>query len=257
VSLTFDLDAEAGLTGQGAEWRDRLSALSDQRYGAGRGLARVLRSLDEHDLRATFYVPGATALRHPQAMAAILEHGHEVGHHGHEHLAGHRLTADAQREEIVLGTEALAGVTGARPVAYRSPAWELTAETLATLADEGFAVDSSLMEDDRPYALRVGGRRLLELPVHWVLDDVAHFQWTPGRPFRLSSTADVLELWAAELRCACREGRHVTYTMHPNVTGRGAVVALLDGLLEAIADAGVWACTHGQLAERLRSVGAL
>jgi peptidoglycan/xylan/chitin deacetylase (PgdA/CDA1 family) len=115
VSLTFDLDAEAGLTGQGAEWRDRLSALSDQRYGAGRGLARVLRSLDEHDLRATFYVPGATALRHPQAMAAILEQGHEVGHHGHEHLAGHRLTADAQREEIVLGTEALAGVTGARP----------------------------------------------------------------------------------------------------------------------------------------------
>jgi peptidoglycan/xylan/chitin deacetylase (PgdA/CDA1 family) len=257
VSLTFDLDAEAGLTGQGAEWRQRLTALSDQRFGVGRGLARVLRSLDEHGARATFYVPGSTAVRHPDAVAAITERGHEIGHHGHEHLPGHRLDAGAQREEIVRGLEALAGVTGVRPVGYRSPAWELTPETLTAIAGERFEFDSSLMEDDRPYALRVGDRRLLELPVHWTLDDVPHFQWTPGRPFVLASPSDVLELWVTELRYACRDGRHVTYTMHPNVTGRGPIIALLDGLLEAIAEVGAWVCTHGQLAERLRSTGAL
>jgi peptidoglycan/xylan/chitin deacetylase (PgdA/CDA1 family) len=257
VSLTFDLDAEAGLTGQGSEWQRRLTALSDQRFGVGRGLARVLHCLDEHGARATFYVPGATALRHPDAVALIVDHGHEIAHHGHEHLPGHLLPADSQRDEIVRGIEALESVTGVRPVGYRSPAWELTPETLEVVAQEGFEFDSSLMEDDRPYALRVGDRRLLELPVHWTLDDVPHFQWTPDRPFILASPRDVLELWLTELRSARQDGRHVTYTMHPNVSGRGTLIQLLDGLLAAMADVGAWICTHGQLSERLRSTGAL
>ena len=43
---------------------------------AGRGLERVLELLDHHGAAATFYVPGATAERHPDAVRRILAAGH-------------------------------------------------------------------------------------------------------------------------------------------------------------------------------------
>jgi peptidoglycan-N-acetylglucosamine deacetylase len=252
VSLTFDLDVESGLVGRRADWAHRLTPRSEQRFGADRGLGRALRSLGQVGAPATFYVPGSVALRHPKAIETILEHGHEVAHHGHDHLTPSLHDLDVQRDEIVRGSQALESVTGIRPIGYRAPAWELTPHTLAVIAEQGFAFDSSLMEDDRPYALGVGARRLIELPVHWMLDDVPHFQWSADRRAQISAPAQVLELWIAELRSACRDGRHLTYTMHPNVIGRGALVDVLDGLLAAVVGAGAWVCTHAQLVERLR-----
>ena len=42
VSLTFDVDAEAGWLGEGAEYARRLTILSEARYGVTRGVPRIL-----------------------------------------------------------------------------------------------------------------------------------------------------------------------------------------------------------------------
>lgn len=251
VSVTFDLDAETGLTGADPAAVSHLTALSDQRFGAGRGLERILDRLRAAGARATFYVPGMVVERHPAAVAAILEDGHELAHHGYAHLPAHRLDHDAQRREIELGVAALERVSGSRPWGYRSPAWELTAPTLELLGEHGFGYDSSLMEDDRPYLLVAGDRTLVELPVHWHLDDVPHFWWSPSRPIAIASTGGVLAAWSEHLRVAGTDGGHVTYTMHPNVTGRAAQCALLEGILAAAAEHDAWVATHGEVAELL------
>ena len=64
-------------------------------------------------------------------------------------------------------------LAGATLRGYRSPAWELSEHSLALLRDRNFLYDSSLMGDDRPYAL---GNGLVEIPVHWALDDYPYFQ---------------------------------------------------------------------------------
>ena len=46
------------------------------------------------------------------------------------------------------------------------------------LVEHGFAYDSSCMGDDRPYVEEHDGLRLLELPVHWSLDDWPRFGWS-------------------------------------------------------------------------------
>ena len=245
VSLTFDVDAESGWLQKGPEFERRLSTLSDARYGVVRGLPRILSLLDALEVPATFYIPGDTANRHAQALQGILAGGHEIGHHGHHHLASHTIDAETQRAEIVDGLAALREHLGVEPQGYRSPAWELTPDTFELLLEFGFAYDSSCMGDDRPYLERLGERTLFEFPVHWHLDDWPYLAWHPVTGGNLISPTSVKEMWLAEFEVAASEGRHITYTMHPEVSGRGLRTAMLNDLIVEMRErANVWFAPH-------------
>lgn len=249
VSLTFDVDAESSLIGKSPAYRSRLSSMSDARYGITRGVPRLLDLLREHEVLATFYVPGYTAELHPQAVEAILAAGHEVGHHGYLHLRPDQVDAATQREEIERGVQALVAATGSPPAGYRSPAWELTPETLALLHEYEFAYDSSAMGDDRPYLLETEGGRLLELPVHWSLDDVPYFAFSGEFPARFGEPDSMRSAWLAELASARRDRRHVTLTMHPEIIGRGYRAEQLRRLIEEIQSQGAaWFGRHCDVA---------
>src|SRR6478752_4462855 len=75
VSLTFDLDAEAGWIGTGRPYGRRLSALSEGRFGVVRGTPRLLDLLAQHQIQATFFVPGYTASLYPDTVRAIVAAG--------------------------------------------------------------------------------------------------------------------------------------------------------------------------------------
>ena len=240
LSITVDVDGAAGLPGGGAGYERRLSSWSERTYGLGAGLERILRVLDEFEARATFYVPGVTAVRHPDEVAAIAAR-HEIGHHGHTHRRPDLLDAAEQRAEVAAGVGALEQVTGAVPRGYRAPGWELTPDTLEAVVAAGLAWDSSLMGDDRPYAIEAAGRRLVELPVHWALDDAPHFAHT-------TDTAGLLATWIAELCAARREDRHTTITCHPEILGRAHRIDVLRRLLDAAAGQSIPCVTHGEAA---------
>jgi peptidoglycan/xylan/chitin deacetylase (PgdA/CDA1 family) len=205
-----------------------LSSVSECRYGIARGLPRILAVLDAFAARATFYVPGVIARSDPGVVRELIAAGHEVAHHGHEHLPTHTLDEAGERGELERGLAALQDL-GIRPLGYRSPAWELTPTTLRLLHEHDFAYDSSLMGDDRPYPLT---DRLLELPVHWSLDDVPYFAYHPTSGGRPTHPDTVLSIWRAEHDHAKAEDRHLTYTMHPDITGRPHRITLLQRLLD-------------------------
>ena len=129
VCLTFDVDAESGWLGQGVKFKDRLTTLSEGRYGVTRGLPRILALLGEFEITATFYVPGLTAELHPEVVPAILSAGHEIGHHGYRHCSSDGLSEQQQAEELDLATEVIRKASGIVPRGYRSPSWEMTPET--------------------------------------------------------------------------------------------------------------------------------
>lgn len=238
VSITVDVDGEAGLPDGGRGFEHRLTSRSERTYGIACGLPRILALLAEHGVRATFYVPGVTAQRHPGAVPAILGGGHEVGHHGHRHLRTDGLRARDERAELADGLDALLAAGAPRPRLYRSPGWELTPATLAHLGELGFEGDSSLMGADAPYRIAAGPAELLELPVHWALDDAPHFD-------RTVEPAGLAAVWRAELRHALAEDRHVTYTLHPEILGRAHRLDVLRAVLDDAREAGVPVLTHG------------
>jgi peptidoglycan/xylan/chitin deacetylase (PgdA/CDA1 family) len=193
-------------------------------------------------------MPGHTVDHHPGAVAAILAVGHEVGHHGYLHRGTDGLDAAAQRAELEDGLEALARA-GVRPAGYRSPGWELTPPTLDLLAELGFAYDSSLMADDRPYWVASGGRPLLEFPGAWSLCDWPYFGFTPYDGGRLADPASVERIWLDEFESARQDGRVLTLTMHPEAIGRGYLVRMLERVITAMLERGrPWFATHAQIA---------
>jgi peptidoglycan/xylan/chitin deacetylase (PgdA/CDA1 family) len=251
AAVTFDVDAESAILAALPSAAGRLSVMTHQAYGPRTAVPRLLRLLRERDIRSTFFVPGYTAERWPDTVRAIVDGGHEVGHHGYLHEP---LGEDEATEErnIVRGLEALDRVAGLRPVGYRAPNWETSYRTLGLLARHGFRYDSSLMDADRPYRLatRPGpdAPLLVEVPIHWGLDDWEQYGFVPGLPRSgpIESPAKVTEMWRLELAANVAEGGCFVLTLHPFLSGRPSRAAALAGLLDqlvALREAGVWVAT--------------
>lgn len=250
VSLTFDVDAEAGWLGEGDEYERRLTTLSEGKYGVTRGIPRILSLLDRFDIPATFFVPGYTADYHPGLVQTLLDAGHEIAHHGYMHLRSDKVSEQQQIDEIEKGLGALARAGAPKPRGYRSTSWELTPETFALLIEHGFGYDSSCMGDDRPYVERYESMEILELPVHWSLDDWPRFGWNIDGGGNVSDAAELYRCWTTEFDSARDEQRHTTFTMHPEVIGRPYRLAQLERVIEHMTDThDVWFARLDEVAD--------
>jgi peptidoglycan/xylan/chitin deacetylase (PgdA/CDA1 family) len=84
---------------------------------------RFLDLLDRHQARATFFLIGDKATRHPELVREIAARGHTIGNHTQTHPA-HRfwcLGPRRLRDEITRGQQTLAALT-TRPTHFRAPA---------------------------------------------------------------------------------------------------------------------------------------
>jgi peptidoglycan/xylan/chitin deacetylase (PgdA/CDA1 family) len=197
-------------------------------------------------------VPGWTAESYPHVVEAILHDGHEIGHHGYLHAQTSQVSPGVQAEEIERGFAALESIGAPRPRGYRSPAWEVTPETFELLVDARFLYDSSFMSDDRPYIERHGQLELLELPVHWGLDDWPYFAFGADRGGNVSAAREWHANWWSEYVNARDEGRLVTYTCHPEVAGRAYRAVELERLVGRIRDDdSAWLATMGDVARHV------
>ena len=82
----------------------------------------VLDALARHGMRATFFVVGERAERHPELVARILAEGHETGSHSWDHPSLPELSPAAVAEQIARTRAVLRpGGAPAPPPALRAP----------------------------------------------------------------------------------------------------------------------------------------
>jgi polysaccharide deacetylase family protein (PEP-CTERM system associated) len=97
--------------------------------------------------KATFFVLGKFAEKHPHVVRTIHEAGYEVASHGWGHVELFHLGKDEFTKDIKRSTAIIADITGVRPVGYRAPDFSIVRETLwalDVLAEQGYAYDSSI-----------------------------------------------------------------------------------------------------------------
>jgi peptidoglycan-N-acetylglucosamine deacetylase len=249
--LSFDVDAETPILVEGRRYADNAGVMSHQAYGPIVGLPRILDLLADYSLPATFFVPGLTAERYPQAVERILEAGHEIGHHSYAHFSPFDQNEAAERADFERALAALERL-GVRPDGFRCPSWEPAWRTPALVAEYGLAYDSSLMDDDRPYLLETSAGAIVELPVHWSLDDWEQYAYLPRPPFSRSieSPQKVLDLWTSELDAMRRHRCLFVLTCHPFLSGRPHRVEVLRRLIEHALAAGDVEFVEGREAAR-------
>lgn len=251
--LSFDVDAEAPILAAGRRYAERAMVMTHQAYGPLVGVPRILALLAEYDLKATFFVPGVTAERYPQTVERILAGGHEVGHHSYAHRNPADLSEGEEREDFERALEALDGF-GVRPQGHRAAMWEATWRTPGLVAEYGLLYDSSLMDDDRPYALETDAGTIVELPPHWSLDDWEQYAYLPDPPIgtAIEAPAKVLDLWTNELDAMRRYGCLFVLTCHPFLSGRPGRVETLRRVIEHALERGdVEVATGAQVAARV------
>ena len=234
VMLTFDVDGVSAVLRRDPAMAKHPSLMSMMEFGPTVAVPRILDLLGEYRIRASFFIPGYVAENHADMVREIVRRGHEVAHHGYMHEPPSSLGPDEDEGAILdHGTEILQGLTGERPLGYRSPSWELSENSLGMLEERGFLYDSSLMGNDIPYLVETSGRTLVELPVHWSLDDVPYYVYAPitGRTGPMASPQEVYNAWQWEFDGAYRYGRSFMLTMHPHTSGRLARLMALEHLV--------------------------
>jgi polysaccharide deacetylase family protein (PEP-CTERM system associated) len=109
---------------------------------------KLLDLLSRYQTRATFFVLGWVAERHPSLIKQILECGHELASHGYGHELVTAQTPELFRADVRKSKHLLEDLTG-RPIqGYRAPGFTITRETLwalPILAEEGYTYDSSVV----------------------------------------------------------------------------------------------------------------
>jgi peptidoglycan-N-acetylglucosamine deacetylase len=253
--FSFDFDAEAAMLADHREVADYLDVIAHQRYGPQVAVPRLLRLFDRLGRRTTFFIPGWVAETWPDVARSVRDAGHEIGHHGHRHESVRGVDEETEIDYLERGLAALDEVLGVRPIGYRAPSWDMNFRTPRLLAEHGFRYDSGLMDADHPYRLATGpgpdAPTLVELPVHWSLDDWNRYNYVPGLTGTgvIGRPSAVIDAWTEELEAIVEVGGSFALTMHPFVSGRPARAAALERLIErAAAIDGLWIATGDELA---------
>lgn len=189
----------------------------------GIGAERLLALFAEHRVRATFFVVGAIAERHPEWVEKIADAGHEVGTHGHHHRKIYELGPKEFAADLTRSIRAIRAVTGRDPIGHRAPYFSITtASTWAfdVLADHGIRYDASVFPGktwrygiadapDTPFVVE-GRRDLVEFPVatgRFLRRTIG----IGGAYFRIVPLA----VTARALRQRLAVSRHASFYIHP------------------------------------------
>jgi peptidoglycan-N-acetylglucosamine deacetylase len=233
ATLTFDVDAETPILAAGRRYADHLMTMSHQSYGPDVGVPRILDMLDDLGVPATFFVPGWVAEHRPGLARSIVDRGHEVAHHSYSHRSPVSMTAAEERADFERALDVFAA-QGIEIRGHRAALWGASWQTPSLIAEHGLQYDSSLMGDDRPYQIGTDTTPIVELPVHWSLDDWEQYAYLPEPNIGavIESPVKVAEMWRAELDGMRRYRCLFNLCVHPFLSGRPSRIMALRGFIE-------------------------
>lgn len=212
---------------------------------------KLLKLLHAAGVRATFFVLGYTAQRHPDLIRRIHAMGHEIGYHGWNHELVYRLKPDEFRGILRRGIEKIESLIGRKPLGFRAPQWsvnDLAPWALKILAEEGFLYDSSRVplkiignESYPPHIhrLEVGERFLWEFPPLTLKTPLGRYPGGGGWGLRCLPYL----LLRRQVRRLNLHRVPALFFVHPREFGRGPSVPGLPPAKKFVLNAGLWSTT--------------
>ena len=272
-----DVDAVAGWLGSyGGE--DSPDDISRGMFAGEVGTPRLLDLFARHEMTTTWFWPGHSIETFPDSFRRCVDAGHEIGVHGYSHENPIAMSREQEAAVLDRSIELITEVTGRRPTGYVAPWWEFSPVTNELLLERGITYDHSLMHDDfTPYRVRVGDSwtkidysqpaetwmkplvrgeetDLIEIPANWYLDDLPPMMFIKSSPnsHGFVSPRHLGESWQDQFDWVYREMDYavVTFTIHPDVSGRPQVLLMLERLIEHVnGHEGVRWTTFDQIAD--------
>jgi polysaccharide deacetylase family protein (PEP-CTERM system associated) len=114
---------------------------------------KLVELLAQHGTKATFFVLGWVAERHPDIVKLLVGQGHEIASHGYGHELVTTQSPEQFRHDVRKAKDILEHLTGSPVLGYRAPSFSITDQSqwaLTILVEEGYSYDSSMYDRFQP-----------------------------------------------------------------------------------------------------------
>lgn len=101
---------------------------------------KVLATLDDYGIKATFLMVGEMAQNHPALAREVVSHGHTVGNHTFRHADLHALNFETAMREVMRGEAAVEKAAKTNVSFFRFPYLSQTARLRAAVGDRGLVI---------------------------------------------------------------------------------------------------------------------
>ncbi|HJU16048.1 MAG TPA: polysaccharide deacetylase family protein [Stellaceae bacterium] len=231
-------------------------AWAQRDYGNRVGIWRLMEVLQKHGVRASPTLNSDICDHHPQIVRAGVELGWEfLGHNRTNSRWLDQMDPEEERQTIAHTLSRIAELTGARPQGWLGSGLAETWHTLDFLAAEGVQYVADWVNDDQPYWMTVGDKRLVSISYSYEINDAPFIQYRNGtaEEFATAIRRQFDTLYAE----GARSGRVMAICLHPYLIGVPHRIGALDSALAYIrAHDGVWFATGGEIVRHWRQSGA-
>lgn len=114
---------------------------------------QILEIFDRRGIRATFFILGCVATKHPELVRVIANAGHEIASHGYAHRIAYEQTPRQFARDVRRAKLLLEDLSGSEVVGYRAPSFSITDQNpwaYDALIASGYRYDSSLYPVKHP-----------------------------------------------------------------------------------------------------------
>src|SRR5262245_14608354 len=212
-------------------------------YGGRVGVWRLLRLLERHGIRGTFFVNARCTEDYPDAVKAIAAAGHDIAGHAYtqDQLLAY-MSLDEQQATIRKSIDRSERCSGRKVTGWNSPVLAFTPETAGFLAQAGLRWTTDVTYVDLPIRIETA---------HGVIAGVPTTDFSDNRVMR-ASPRNLYDVYKGtfDYLLAHEPMSLLVLVIHCQFGGRPLITAVLDEILRYIGRSKqVWFARHEELAE--------
>jgi allantoinase len=226
------------------------ASLAYGEYGGKAGIWRIMDVFARHGVTGTIDTNGRIAELFPDALQQLHDAGHEIVGHGWVNDMP-LISVEAQQERALIRRtlDALAAVTGKRPVGWVSPGHRINEYTFEHFVEEGIYWTGDLPGPDIPEHRMIKGKPLVVMPRLGYANDLSLI-------FKAKNPARVyFDSFKAAFDCLYAEGeagspKLIDALVHAHIGGRPNIIGVFEECVRyAKSFKDVWFCTKGEIAK--------
>lgn len=226
------------------------ASLAYGEYGGKAGIWRIMDVLARNGVKGTIDTNGRVAEDFPDALKELHAGGHEIVGHGWVNDISLTSLEPQQEKQLIKRTlDALASVTGKRPVGWVSPGHRINEHTFEHFVDEGIYWTGDLPGPDVPQHRMINGKPLVIMPRLDYANDLSLIfnAKNPARVYCESFKAAFDYLYAEG---QAGSPKLIDALVHAHIGGRPNIIGVFDECIRyAQSFKEVWFCTKGEIAK--------
>ena len=121
--LTFDIEDWFHIIRKYPE--DILDKWGNYEVRIHRGMDKIFQVLSDNDVKATFFVVGYIARKHPEIIKRIHDMGFEVAAHSDMHKAAYKQSREEFKLDLSDCMKSIENITGEKVISYRAPGFSI------------------------------------------------------------------------------------------------------------------------------------